>query len=79
MGQFCEHVILSSLPLPGAKTYKGFEVCPYCGSTAPMFTRFQKTGAGDGATHSSSPASKHALDQATLDQLVEGLKRSHGK
>ena len=49
MGQFCEHVILSSLPLPGAKTYKGFEVCPYCGSTAPMFTRFQKTGAGDGA------------------------------
>lgn len=47
----CEHAVLETLPKPGDPQYKGFETCPYCGKTAPMFTKFSRTGKPEDIEH----------------------------
>jgi hypothetical protein len=52
LARACPHAIPSSFPKPGSPHYRGFEVCPYCGRTAPMFVRFVRNAgeeAGSGA------------------------------
>lgn len=39
----CGHAIPESLPKPGDPPYRRFEICPYCGTIAPMFTRFRQS------------------------------------
>ena len=38
----CEHAILSTFPQEGSPTYRGFEVCPFCGTFAPMMVKFRE-------------------------------------
>ena len=42
-GDCCKHAV----PGTGKPGYRGFEICPYCGKTALMFTKFRPVNKED--------------------------------